>query len=182
MPLSQPSPLRRGLARLAEPYVLFPIIAVVLLGVIWGTTWHVISLERATAARGAASSSLEHADTYEAQVVRALREIDQTLKFIKFAYEAEGGRVDLSRLKQDGLLLPDPYFVISITDDRGRIVASSHPSAPQAVGERDFFQALRSRDSISISRPMLTEDVDAKLHFARRLVRSDGRFAGAVLV
>ena len=182
MPQLQPTPLRRGLARLAEPYVLFPLIALVLLGVIWGTTWHVISVERATAMRGAASSTLEHADTYEAQVVRALREIDQTLKFIKYAYEADGGRIDLSRLKQDGLLLPDPYFVVSITDEKGRVVATSHPSGPRDVGGRDFFQSLRERDSISISKPMLTEDVDAKLHFARRLTGRDGRFAGGVLV
>src|SRR6478609_4827676 len=109
MPWSR-GPLRRALSRLAEPYVLFPVVAVVLLGVIWGTTLHVIALERATAMRTAASSSLEHADTYEAQVVRALREIDQSLKFVKYAYEANGGRIDLSRLKEEGLLLPQLFF------------------------------------------------------------------------
>ena len=182
MPLTQPTPLRRGLARLVEPYVLFPLVALVLLGVVWGTTWHVISVERATALRNASTSSLEHADTYEAQVVRALREIDQTLKFVKFAYEADGGRVDLTRLKQDGLLLPELVFVVSVTDAAGRVVASTHPTAPVDVGGRDFFEALRASDAISISKPMLSGDIDAKLHFARRLVGRDGRFAGGVLV
>src|SRR5689334_15690907 len=91
-----PPPIRRGLARLAEPYVLFPLIAVVLLGVIWGTTLHVIQLERSVAEKTAASSSVEHADTYEAQVVRALREIDQTLKFIQFAHQSSRGHIDLA--------------------------------------------------------------------------------------
>ena len=44
--------LRRGLNRLAEPYVLFPLIALILLGVVWGTTLSLIRVERSTADRG----------------------------------------------------------------------------------------------------------------------------------
>ncbi|HSS26885.1 MAG TPA: hypothetical protein VLL50_02960, partial [Usitatibacter sp.] len=74
-----------------------------LLAVIWGSTWSLIRVERSTASRAAATSALELADTYEAQMVRALREIDQTLRFVKFAYESQGD-VDLEALKAKGLL------------------------------------------------------------------------------
>ena len=55
------------------------------LAMIWGTTFNLIKSERAAAERAATLSSRELAETYEAQVVRALREIDQTLKVVKFA-------------------------------------------------------------------------------------------------
>ena len=178
----QQTPLRRGLARLAEPYVLFPLIAVVLLGVVWGTTWHVIGVERSLATRNASTSSLEHADTYEAQVVRALREIDQTLKFVKYAYEANGGRIDLAALKDKGLLLPDLLFTISIADRTGKVVASTRPGTLTDVGEEPYFGTLKSSDDVSISRPQPTPEADAKLHFARRMNGPDSSFAGAVIV
>ena len=38
-------------------------VAVVLLAVIWGSTWSLIRVERSTAARAAATSTLELADT-----------------------------------------------------------------------------------------------------------------------
>jgi len=126
--------MRRGLSRLAEPYALFPLVALVLLVVIWGTTYNLIKVERTSAHRAAESTSLELLDTYEAQVVRALREIDQALKLVKFAYEksawsrdepgsvVEGragikrNRVDLAELRRRAMLPPDLLFAESIAD------------------------------------------------------------------
>ena len=177
-----PPPIRRGLARLAEPHVLFPLIALVLLGVIWGTTLHVIQLERSVAERSAASSSVEHADTYEAQVVRALREIDQTLKFMQFAYQSNHGRIDLAALRNQGLLLPDLLFVASVTDAEGRVVATTRGPPQGSMAGHEFFQRLQAADAIAISRPELSPDIESKLHFARRLAKPDGAFAGVAIV
>src|ERR1700693_4529106 len=106
--------LRRGLGQATESYILFPAFAVLVLGVIWGTTLNLINVERAAAERAAAASSRGLLETYEAQVVRALREIDQTLKLVKYAYEIEGERVALSELRGRSLLPPDIVFVVSI--------------------------------------------------------------------
>ncbi|MGZ5074413.1 MAG: hypothetical protein ACXWBL_14825, partial [Usitatibacter sp.] len=146
--------LRRGLSRLAEPYVLFPIIAVVLLGVVWGATLSLIGVERSTAERAAATTTRELADTYEAQVVRALREIDQTLKFVKYAHESRGGKLTLDDLKSKGLLLPDLLFVVLIADAKGDIVATSRNTGLTSVADREDFRALRAKDSVQVSRPM----------------------------
>ena len=113
------------MSRLAEPYVLFPLIALILLGVVWGTTASLIRIDRAAADRAAAGTTLELADTYEAQVVRAMREIDQTLKLVKFAYESKSGDINLTELKAKGLLPPDLLFIVSVADAKGRVVASS---------------------------------------------------------
>lgn len=179
--MPQSSPFRKRLSRLAEPYILFPVIAVVLLAVIWGTTASLIAVERASAARAITSSSLVIAEAYEAQVVRALREIDQTLKFVQFAHERGNGNVDLSGLKARGLLLADLLFVVTVTDSSGRVTASTRPTDRGVVADQDYFQVSRERDTIAISRPQLGADREWKLHFSRRFASPDGSFAGAVI-
>src|SRR3989339_1443926 len=74
--------LRRWLSHAAESHILFPTIAVLVLALIWGTTLNLIKVEHAAAEHSAAMTSRELAETYEAQVVRAMREIDQTLKIV----------------------------------------------------------------------------------------------------
>ena len=174
--------LRRALSRLAEPHVLFPVIAVLLLGVVWGTTLSLIQVERASASHAASASSLELAETYEAQVVRALREIDQTLKFVKFAHHRDGGRVNLADLKAKGLLLPDLVFVTSVADRDGNIVASTRAPEVKNIAGEDYFGIPRSGDTIAISRPQKGADGEWKLHFSRGLEGPDGSFAGIVSV
>jgi diguanylate cyclase (GGDEF)-like protein/PAS domain S-box-containing protein len=178
-----PSPiLRRALSRLAEPNVLFPVIAVLLLGVVWGTTLSLIQVERASASRAASASSVELVETYEAQVVRALREIDQVLKFVKFVHRREGGRVELADLRSRGLLLPDLVFVVSVADRDGNIVASTRPPEASNIAGQDYFGLPRSGDTIAISRPQLGADKEWKIHFSRGLEAADGSFAGIASV
>ena len=62
-------PLRPWLARAAEPHIVFPAIAFIVLGVIWITALQFVRVERAGASQAAAASSEELAATYEAQVV-----------------------------------------------------------------------------------------------------------------
>ncbi len=174
--------LRRAISRLAEPYVLFPAVAILLLGVVWSTTLKLIQIDHESTSRAAASSSLELTETYRAQVVRALREIDQTLKFVKFAHQRDRGRVDFEELKARGVLLSDQFFVVSIADRHGRVVASSRPAGRESVFDQDYFQAQRSGDGIAISRPQGAGEADPKIHFSRRLEAADRSFAGIVFV
>ena len=175
--------MKRGLAKLAEPYVFFPLIAVVLLGVIWGLTLNLIHVERAVARKAAESSTVEVANTYEAQVGRALREIDQTLKLVSYTHERTRGRVNLAELKAQGLLLHDFLFVVSVTDAQGRIVTSTRPPDFASVAAQDFFREARESQAMVMSRPVLAPgSQEAKLHFARRLDAPGGEAAGIAIV
>jgi diguanylate cyclase (GGDEF)-like protein/PAS domain S-box-containing protein len=174
--------LRRAFSRLAEPHVLFPLIALVSLGVVWGATLSLIQVERASAMRAASAASVALAETYEAQVVRALREIDQTLKFVKFAHHRDGGRVNLEDLRARGLLLPDLLFVVTVADRDGNIVASTRAPEAKNIAGQDYFSLPRSGDRIAISRPRIGADKEWKLHFSRALEAADGSFAGIVSV
>jgi two-component system, NtrC family, sensor kinase len=69
---------------LIEPQYLFPFIALLLLTGVWAMTFGIARVRHAAAEQAAAASNAELLDAYEAQVVRALRDIDQTLNLVKF--------------------------------------------------------------------------------------------------
>jgi len=166
-----------------ESHILFPAIAVLVLAAIWGTTLNLIKVERTAAEQTAAALSHELAQTYEAQVVRALREIDQTLKVVKYANDFWGMQDVLPKLKARGLLPPALVFAVSIADSRGNVVASTSSSERANVADRDFFQSQRQTDAISVGRPQPGPQAgEWSLTFSRRLNTEDGKFSGIVMV
>jgi diguanylate cyclase (GGDEF)-like protein len=173
---------QRGFGRTAEPQILFPLIAGFLLAVIWATTLGVLKVRHVDAEHTAAVSSRELLGTYEAQVVRALREIDQTLNLVKFWPERQVGRRTLAELKEKGLLPPDLLFTVSIADVNGNIVESTRPIEKQNIADQDTFRKQREGDAFFIGQLPRGATGDAKLTFSRRLNDSNGGFDGVVIV
>ena len=176
--------LRRWANRATEPQVLFPAIAVLLLGLVWGTTLRLINVERAGAERETVAIVGELTKTYEARLVRALREIDYTLKLVKYTVEFKRAHINLSDLQGRSLLPSDAVFNVSITDADGNVVASTRPSKSSYVGDRDYFQILqRQHDAFTVGTPQRSADSgEWKQYFSRRLDTDDGTFAGIVMV
>jgi diguanylate cyclase (GGDEF)-like protein len=173
--------VRRLSSRALDPVMLVPAVAVLVLGVIWATTFNLIDVQDAAARHAAATTSNELSGTYEAQVVRALDEIDQTMKVVKYAYERHG-QVALQELKVRNLLPPDLLFVVAIADRSGDIVATSRPSEIARVYDQDVFQSQLLSDHLSVGRPHRNARGDWELQFSRSLNAADGTFAGVVLV
>jgi signal transduction histidine kinase len=173
--------LRAVAVRLGAPQVLFPLIAIFLLLVIWSTTFAVIKVREADASHAAAASTSVLLSAYEAQAVRALTQIDQTLNLVKYWPERTAGRT-LAELKTKGLLPPGLLFTVSIADVDGNIVDTTHPAAKQNVAGQDIFLMQRDSDSFVISRLPRGRTGDAQLQFSRRLNAAGGAFAGIVIV
>jgi diguanylate cyclase (GGDEF)-like protein len=174
--------LRRGMARATEPRVLFPLIALFLLAAIWGTTFGVIKVKTSAAQHAAALSSRELLSTYEAQVVRALREIDLTLFLVKYWPDRPASRHTLADLKNKGLLPPDLLFVVSIVDRDGLIVESTRPIDKQQRVDQDALRKSRNSDDFLISRLPRGPTGEGQLDFSRPLNTPDGTFDGFVMV
>jgi diguanylate cyclase (GGDEF)-like protein len=174
--------LTDALHRAAEPRVLFPLIALLLLVAIWGTTFGVIRVNHLAAEHAAASSSHELLGTYEAQVVRALREIDQTLNLVKYWPARAGGPHMLADLKDKGLLPPALFFVVSIADAKGVIVESTRAPVKHNVADQDYFRQQRDHETLFIGQLPRGLTGEAKLSFSRRLSAADGAFDGVVIV
>jgi diguanylate cyclase (GGDEF)-like protein len=130
----------------------------------------------------AAVSARELLGTYEAQVVRALREIDQTLNLVKYWYQRSGRHPELAELAEQGLLPPDLLFVVSIADRNGAIVDSTRPFENLNVAAQDYFRHQRETDTYFIGQLPRGPTGEAKLSFSQRLTAPDGAFDGVVIV
>ena len=176
-----PTGLRAWLTRFTEPHILFPALTVLVLGLIWGATLNLIKIERANAATAAGAATLDLLNTYEAQVVRALREIDQTLKLVKYETETRGDSAALADLKARSLLPPDLLFVVSVVNTEGTVVATTRPAEAPSV----FKPAVRRlhEDELWVDPPRKDAlSGEWTLQFGRALNAADGAAAGAVLI
>jgi len=174
---------RRGFDQAKEIYILFPLLAVFLLLSIWAATLYLIKVEQVRAQQSAAAASVESAATYEAQILRAVREIDQTLKLVKYTYESEGEQNPLPKLKARALLPPPFLFDVSVVDSDGLVVASTQPSEAGSRIAEDELLALKRDSALSVSRPWKDPVTgEWKLRFSRRLNSADGAFSGISMV
>ncbi|HEY0961717.1 MAG TPA: sensor domain-containing diguanylate cyclase [Pseudomonadales bacterium] len=173
---------------LADPRLQFPVIGLALLALIWLGTWMLVDSEYRGARAAAATATTKLAGIYEAQVVRALREVDLTLRFVQHAYEDGLARADTSEpmlpaLAERNLLPPDLLFVVSITDDEGRIVERTRSPGIDDVAGLPWFDGQRIADDFLISTPQFIPQADSwVVHFSRRLDAADGSFAGIAIV
>jgi diguanylate cyclase (GGDEF)-like protein len=174
--------IHRRLGRATEPQILFPLIAFCLLTAIWGTTLSVLKVRRADAEHAAAVSSRELLGTYEAQVVRALGQIDETLNLVKFWPERAAHGHTLADLKDKGLLPPDLLFTVSIADANGVIVESTRPAELKSVADQDTYRKQLDSDVFFIGPIPRGPTGDARLQFSRRLSGPNGAFDGVVIV
>lgn len=168
----------------ARSTILFPVIALLILSMLWATTYRFIKIESDEVQSAALVSGRALAETYDAQVLRALHEIDQTLKIVKYGYERDGDPAVLQEIKLKGLLPVDLGLSISITDRRGNIIASTEmtPITNINIFEQEFFQNLVRKDDISIGPAQKSQDTEGwKLEFGRRLTTRDGKFSGIVI-
>lgn len=172
-----------------EPQLLFPALTLLILAVIWSATIKLIRVENASARGAAAAATLDLTNTYEAQMLRAVREIDQTLKLVGYGYQTAGGDdasragAVLSGLAAQGLLPPNLLFVVSIVDGAGNVIASTRPSAVLQQSVPVLLAALRARDTLWIDRTRQDPATgNWMLQFARRLSDGDDGLSGAVVV
>lgn len=178
--------IRFALRRLQEAHVLFPIFAALLLVIGWTAVIHLIHVEGAVSDGAAAELSRELADTYEAQMARNLVAMDQTLKTVKYAYEMKNG-VRFAELQDHGLLPSAMVFEVAVTDETGRVIASTRPRALATVATQPYFavQQQRTEDAAApfISQVMRNGRTGMpEITFSRRLTDAQGRFAGIVML
>lgn len=175
--------LKTVLGRSLEAHHLFPLFALLMTVCIWAVTYHLIEFERTSKERVIADSIAEQAETYEAQMIRNLKVIEQSLKTIQYVYEINGKKLSISQLKEKGLLPPSLVFSVAIADKNGEVIASTHPGRIKNVVDGYVFRHHRDFDAqesiVNLGGAGSSGD---KLHFSRRINASDGSFAGIVMI
>jgi diguanylate cyclase (GGDEF)-like protein len=171
------------LGRVTSPPVLFPLVAVLALVAVWITTFDLIRVHRSDARQAAVASTHDYLDTYEAQVVRVLREIDRTLRSVQYAYHMRGDAGQaLKDLGTRDLLPPPLLFTVSVAGPDGRVRASTSSSTARSVADDEAFRLAARADTLVVGRPVAMPGEGRRMRFARRLTSPAGAYAGVVLV
>ncbi len=172
---------RNRLHRLLDPPVLFSGLTVLLLAVIWAATLNLADREHDAANRRDAALTADTANTYEAQVVRALREIDNTLKLVRYSLGHKPAGEALEDLRSRGLLPPEYLFTVTIVDAHRNVVASTHLDMTGNMPAMDYFQLSREEDGMIVGHPRRDpESGEWRLLFSRRIENAGQRYSGAV--
>jgi len=166
--------------KLLEAHYLFPAFALVLSCFVWLATQNDLEIERKAMERSTVDSIQELAETYEAQIIRNLDIIDQSLKTIKFAYEHPSIAPSLRDLEEKELLPPSMIFTAAVTDRHGKIVSSTRDTGQKTVAGTEAFSSLRSGDAGQLV--VGHAGKEGLIQFSRRINGPDGRFAGAVML
>lgn len=177
--------LRRSLGRGLQTFFVLGLLALLLLGIIWSGTFHVIAVEHAAAEDAAIHSSQELLETYDAQMVRSLGAIDQTLRIVKYDFELKETHFSLPELRDEGLLPSSVVFDVSVADRNGDIGVNSRTSKSTNVAHEPYFQMHRQLDTGVTFVGKATRSSASgqwELRFSRRLNAPNGSFGGIAIV
>lgn len=187
--MAEPSTAEMRQGRWATSYrsiVAILIFGLLILILLWTAVLWRVSIEYKAILRDAAASASTVASALEQQTLRAIRQVDQITRFVKYEYEHRHGEFDLHRTLSEGIVADRFMVLVSLADANGDVFATTLPDAARVnIADREHFRVhLQSAsDGLFISHPVFGR-VSRKwvLQFTRRLNRPDGSFAGVVVV
>ncbi|ODP31888.1 dGTP triphosphohydrolase [Pandoraea sp. ISTKB] len=178
---------RRG--RWATSYrsiVAILIFGLLILVLLWTAVLWRISIEHKAILRDTAASASTVSTALEQQTLRAIRQVDQITRFVKYEYERRHNDFNLKQTLSDGIVSERYMVLVSVADAKGNIVTATMPgTAGVNIADREHFRVHLDdeSDGLFISHPVFGR-VSRKwvLQFSRRLNNPDGTFAGVVVV
>ncbi|TDV32835.1 diguanylate cyclase/phosphodiesterase [Paraburkholderia caballeronis] len=175
--------------RLTHPRALLviPVLGVLVLMVLWAVIFTRLSVEKEATLREASASAAILSAALEQHTVKAIHQVDQITRFVKYEYEKAPAHFDLATTVDNAVVQSDSLVQVSLLDARGRLVANTSDSNPKPIdlSDREHFRVHQraNTDQLFISRPLTGRlSGHQTLQFTRRLNHPDGSFAGVVVV
>lgn len=173
-------PFKRMAQRVTETQILFPALALVVSAVLWMGTVLLIRIDTQATRDNALAMTRELTETYEAQVLRVLREIEQNFKIIQYAFDQQPRDQILAELSVRELLPPTLLFNIAILGPGGRPLPGSATLAYPV--DEDTLATHAQSDNLIIDAPAAATSSSEYLQFRRRLSNQQGDFVGVTVI
>ncbi|GAB3254288.1 ATP-binding protein [Chitinimonas naiadis] len=178
MSLSRSNALR---LTIALPFFLLAL----LLG-LWWATLHAIDQDRKLALDGYRTDSQNLVRALDEHVDSLTREVDQTVRFLKYRFERSPGTLDIMNLLGEEVIIDRYYTQLGIVDADGVLIMTNKtPFKRVNVGDREHFKVHQQDPNrgLFISKPILGRSSGKwSLQFTRRIDKADGSFGGIVVV
>ena len=160
---------------------------VALIALTWIGTLSATHSQHAEAEARVAARVANQADLFEEQLQRQLLEVEQTLRILAHAWEADPTHFNFLPWRPQLVLLNEISPTIFVTDDHGIVQGGTVPEAVGSyVGDRDYFRYLAERifdDGRMFIGPATMSPLVRQWHMnlARPLHHPDGSFAGVIV-
>ncbi len=171
----------------AKAYAWHLSLVALIIGLLWAgigfDLWH----DHRAAEQEAAQETANLALSFEEDITRTVEAVDQTLLFVREAYQHDRTGVLLGAWTKDRPFLDDFQVQMSLADRNGRMLWSNlgPVSAGVNIADREHFQVQKASggDALLISKPVLGR-VSQKwtIQFVRKLLAPDGSFDGIAVV
>jgi signal transduction histidine kinase len=164
------------------PILLSCVFAFALIGGLWSVTLYQLDTAKEAHLMLAARDAENFAIAMKARTERAIDVVDQSVVFMRCAFDEQGARLDLGELVADGVIRDDPLKHYSVLDKDAKVLLSSMPSkAVNLTGSEDVLvHAAPGSDRLWIGKPVAGAGHWA-IQMTRRLNHADGSFNGVVV-
>ena len=164
-----------------------PALGVLVLILLWTVIFARLSVEKETTYREAMASSAILSAALEQHTVKAIHQVDQITRFVKYEFEKAPDHFDLSSTVEKGVVQSETLVQVSLIDEHGRLIANTADPNPKHIdlSDREHFKVHEHEndDALYISKPVLGRvSGHWTLQMTRRLNHPDGSFAGVVVV
>lgn len=164
-----------------------PLLGMLALALLWAVIIARLSVEKDSAYKEAAASAAILSSALEQHTVKAIHQVDQITRFVKFEFEKSPAHFNLASAVEKGVVPSDTLIQVSLVNAKGILFANTaefHPK-PINLSDREHFKVhlANNDDRLYISKPVLGRvSSHWTLQMTRRLNNPDGSFAGIVVV
>ncbi|AOJ22426.1 EAL domain-containing protein [Burkholderia cenocepacia] len=164
-----------------------PLLGMLALALLWAVIIARLSVEKDSAYKEAAASAAILSSALEQHTVKAIHQVDQITRFVKFEFEKSPARFNLASAVEKGVVPSDTLIQVSLVNAKGILFANTAELHPQPINlsDREHFKVhlAHNDDRLFISKPVLGRvSSHWTLQMTRRLNNPDGSFAGIVVV
>ncbi|WP_175760354.1 bifunctional diguanylate cyclase/phosphodiesterase [Burkholderia ambifaria] len=164
-----------------------PLLGMLALALLWAVIIARLSVEKDSAYKEAAASAAILSSALEQHTVKAIHQVDQITRFVKFEFEKSPAHFNLASAVEKGVVPSDTLIQVSLVNAKGILFANTADIHPQPINlsDREHFKVhlAHNDDRLYISKPVLGRvSSHWTLQMTRRLNNPDGSFAGIVVV
>jgi len=155
--------------------------------ILWAGVLTSLSIQRNQAVHAAEQNTDNLARAFEESIIRSIRAVEQTLRYVRIAYLHDPAGFDPDQWALNSPFPVDLVFQISIINRDGYLVTSSIGGSANRIylGDREHFRvhAERGTDDLFISKPVIGQ-VSGKwsIQLTRPIITADGSFGGVAVV
>ncbi|AET88618.1 diguanylate cyclase/phosphodiesterase [Burkholderia sp. YI23] len=164
-----------------------PVLGSFVLVLLWAVIFARLSVEREATTHESMASAAILSSALEQHTIKAIHQVDQITRFVKYEYEKSPDNFDLVATVEKGVVQSDTLVQVSLIDEYGTLIGNTSDPHPKPIdlSDREHFKvhAHSNDDLLYISRPVRGRvSGQWTLQITRRLNHADGSFAGVVVV